>query len=587
MPRQTSLVGRYITYSELFDRRPTWDELISLVKALPLLDALTNIAKINLSLRYALQEHNRPNWGRLQQALVANFVNDDAFKRLQDRFAHESTDDRPIFLPANVLNVAKVVLMHSQNDRPLSDSDSPELRYAIGTACLMLNDLLLSEEEEHQITVGDQDARRLALLVQMLPQFELANPPAAHHLLFRYQIMFRTLLAQPGVRARISQACRTFDFRAEFEKLAGIDLDRWLHVVFSLYAYFLNGGDVFDPRPEFFYFDPKKSIEQTQVTETELAAVLKTIALAPADLGREVSKERPTDLRFDFIPFRSSPIFQVETARFACLDIALLLEKVHTGVHWVLHDANAHDPQKRYDLFQAWGILFEEYVHWLLHGMKTNLSVKYFRSPSWKGDGGESFDGILLDKAVLVPMEYKGGFLARKARYSGISEDFVKDVEDKFVPGSIQLAKKIGWLFGESEAKAKSIEGTSTDQIRAIVPVLVLQDHILRVPFLNWLLNKRFLHELAKHKLRAGTLVRPLNVVNIHELETMVNSAEASEFDLIYALHHRAVRDEEMLANLQEFLMQFPTYGREQSPRTKDVYNELKGHMFSYLFPSS
>ena len=581
-----SAVGAYITYSELFDRRPTWDEVTSLLKELPVLDALANIARINLSLRYALQEHNRPNWGRLQQTLVAHFVNDDTFKRLQERFAHVSTDDRPIFLPVNVLNLAKLVLIHSKKDSPLSTSDDPWLRYSIGTACLMLNDLLLSAEEEREITVGDRDVRRLALLVQMLAPFELANPPAAHHLLFRYQIIFRTLLAQQAVRQRISSACRNFDFAGEFRKLTGIELDRWLHIVFSLYAYFLNGGNVFDPRPEFFYFDPKKSLEQTQISEGELAAVLKTMALAPSDLAVEVGKERPTDLRFDFIPFRSFPMFRAGADRLACLDIALLLEKVHTGVHWVLHDAYANDPKKRDDLFQAWGILFEEYVHWLLDGIGSKLTVKYFRSPPWKGES-ESLDGILLDKGVFVPLEYKGGFLSRSARYSGIKEDFLEDVEEKFVPGCVQLAWKINALFGEDSSKTKSIEGVPIDQVRAIVPVLVLQDHILRVPFFNWLLNKRFQEQLSKYTLRVGTLVRPLSVVNISELETMVNSAEASEFDLVYALHHRAARDQEMLSNLQEFLMQFRTYGREQSTRTKRVYEELHGHMFSYLFAAS
>lgn len=126
--------------------------------------------------------------------------------------------------------------------------------------------------------------------------------------------------------------------------------------------------------------------------------------------------------------------------------------------------------------------------------------------------------------------------------------------------------------------------GLPTDKC-TVVPVLVLQDHILRVPFLNCYLNKRFEEKLDRHIFRPDIVVRPLSVVNIHELKTMVESAEASGFDFVYALHHRAVRDEEMLSNLQEFLMQFPQYGKERSARAIRVYDELQETMFSWLFP--
>jgi hypothetical protein len=141
--------------------------------------------------------------------------------------------------------------------------------------------------------------------------------------------------------------------------------------------------------------------------------------------------------------------------------------------------------------------------------------------------------------------------------------------------------------WADNEPERKTISGLPTQQVRAVVPVLVLQDHIARAPFVNWYLNRRFLREMSSYTLRRGTVVRPMSVVNIHELETMVESAEASGFDFVYALQHRAVRDEELRSNLQEFLMQFPTYGRERSKRAQKVFEELKGNMFSYLFLES
>jgi len=117
------------------------------------------------------------------------------------------------------------------------------------------------------------------------------------------------------------------------------------------------------------------------------------------------------------------------------------------------------------------------------------------------------------------------------------------------------------------------------------LPVLVVQDHGLRGLFLNWWLNKEFIRMMRSHTLRTEIEVLPLNVVNIQELETLVDSVESASFDFIYALHHKAVRDPEMVDDLQNFLLGFPGYGVRRSKRSLSVLKEIKKEMFSYLFP--
>jgi hypothetical protein len=519
------MAGAYITYSELFDRAPTWNEINALIKELPMLSAAVRLLQMNMAVRYAFQEHNRPNFGRLQQMMVNDFTDDKTFRRLKERFAYVSTDRRPLFVPLAILNVLRLVLTYSREAEPLTSEDIPALRYSLGTACLMMNDLLLSTEEKEQIGEGDKDARRLALMVQSLAPFELANPPAAHHLLFRYGVMFRLLLNDPAVRARIAWLCRGFDFQAEFERLTGIGLEQWLHVVFAIYTYYLQGGNVFEPHPEFSNIDPTVFAEQSKLSDAELNTVLRTVSRPLRDLRREVAREAGTDPRFDFLPFRRYPLLPIVDNRLACIDLAFVLEKLHVGVHWVMHDAYPQRGPKRDDLFKAWGILFEEYVHWLLSGMESTIPIKYFR-PQWQ-EGGESLDGMLLQGDVLVPLEYKGGFLARSARYSGKVDVFTKDPDEKFGSGCHQLAWKLNTIFAQDESQRKRMtDAPPLTHIRAVVPVLVLQDHILRVPFLNWYLNRRFKNELAAFSLRPEVIVRPLNVLNVNELETMITQAK-------------------------------------------------------------
>jgi len=575
-------VRAYIAYSEVFDTQPTWQQIIGVVKELQMVDAVLVLSRMNLAVRFALQEHNRPNFGRLQQVLIGNFTDDEIFKRLQERFPHVSTEERPIFVPISILNVLRLVLAHSRPGTEPNLADDPKLQFAIGRSCLMMNDLLLSTEEKREIKEGTKESRRLALLVQILAPFELANPPAAHHLLFRFNVLYRTILNDPAVRARISQECNGFEFEQEFRSLTGIPLERWLSIVFSMYAYFLHGGNVFDPHPDYRQIDPSAFRGDSGIAEAELRTVLATTSAAITDVCAAVTAEAPTDPRFDFVPFRSKPLVSVVENRFVPIDIAFMLEKLHTGVQWAMHDALSRE--RREQLFQAWGILFEEYVHWLLGGMETKLAITYIPTPQWK-EGGESFDGVLLRDSVFMPIECKGGFLSRAARYSGAKEEFFGEMEEKFVPGCRQLARKTKALFTADSVERKHLSSVTLDSIRAVVPVLAVQDQILRAPGLNWYLNMKFQGEMRGFQARPDIVVRPLTVVNVNELETMVNSAEAVGFDFIYALHHRTIRDEEVLSNLQEWLMQFPDYGRSQSPRTKRIYDESHDPLFSYLFP--
>jgi hypothetical protein len=63
-------MGAYITYSDLFDRTPSWEEIIASIQTLPMLKAAVTLIRMNMVLRFALQEPNRPNFGRLQQMIA-------------------------------------------------------------------------------------------------------------------------------------------------------------------------------------------------------------------------------------------------------------------------------------------------------------------------------------------------------------------------------------------------------------------------------------------------------------------------------------------------------------------------------------
>lgn len=71
----------------------------------------------------------------------------------------------------------------------------------------MMNDFLLTEQEELAITKGTPDEREKQLMAQMLTLWELMNPANAYHLLLRSHVLFRNLLKDEGICASVRAKC--------------------------------------------------------------------------------------------------------------------------------------------------------------------------------------------------------------------------------------------------------------------------------------------------------------------------------------------------------------------------------------------
>lgn len=553
------------------------------MKGISLRHAVDALARLNQFVRYSLQEHGRPNFGRIQEVMAAGYLDDDLLSALKLRFSTERCEDRPLFLPQNVLPVFRTAILECDEKRDVDASQDDAVRYSFGRACLMMNDLLFTQAEQQALFQGTDDEKTRELISQTISGFELTNAPKADHLMPRLQIMYRVLLKESNVRSRIAQECRGFDFLREFEAQVGISLEHWLFIVFAIYAYFIQGASPLEPHPEYQVINPISFRGESGIGANEFDIVLATMSTSIPDLRCALESEMGTDARHDFVAFRSKPLLKITDTALLPVDLSFILEKCHTGVHWAIHDRASREVRK--DLFKAWGILFEEYVHWLLTGMQTGLPLTYVPRPKWSVGGEESFDGLLTQGAVVAPIECKGGFVSRAARHSGNAKLLFEDIDKKFAAGSDQLADKIGMLFGNRPKVNRSLAGISFENTRAVVPILLLQDHILKHPFPNWYFNKRFQTRLTRYSLREGVHVRPLTSIGIHDLESIVHSVESADFDFICAIHNRAVRDQEMKSDLREALRSFPNYGQSPSPRFVDILQQVQSDWQSYLFP--
>jgi hypothetical protein len=127
----------------------------------------------------------------------------------------------------------------------------------------------------------------------------------------------------------------------------------------------------------------------------------------------------------------------------------------------------------------------------LLTSLDGQDSAEFYPDTCWE-DGAKAFDAILRRKKVVVAMEYKGGFLRQDARYSSSVELFMRDLDAKISEGCFQLARNIADLFPPT-GNGKTLRDVPIPlDTFCVLPVLVVQDSILRTPFVNYFLNKKF-----------------------------------------------------------------------------------------------
>jgi len=233
MKPEINPVATILEYREVYDRPARLEELVPLLRDLDLVASASLLCQMNADFR--LTKRQKEATAKTQQIIAGGLLSDETIDRLKQRFGQAHMSERPIFYPAQILNVLRLVMEHSAGTRnPLVDASA---RYALGEACLMMNDLMMTEAERKAVAPGDSENVKRALMVQMLAPFELLNASSIVHVAYRSRVMFRELLGKKDVIERIRNQCQGFDFEREFLRIAKVPLSHWLLLMFAFYAY--------------------------------------------------------------------------------------------------------------------------------------------------------------------------------------------------------------------------------------------------------------------------------------------------------------------------------------------------------------
>jgi hypothetical protein len=575
----------YLTYRELFDRLPTEDELLAIIRNLNAFQTAVFTARLSATYRHATWSRNPQNKKAVEkfQYWFASAIPDMETKiRIEKRFGGQNPSRRPLFHPLQFLNVMRLALISSEGDDNARPDTNELCRNQFGMACLMVSDLFLTLDEQQNIRTGSIDDRRKQLMLQFLASLEVSNPTPLRHLLFRAYATYRVALRDPELTSRIKKECGGLDIEKDFESHFGIPLFGWLSLVFAAQTMLIiRTQEQLLIQPENVLINRKTMLKDSTLTQAQIDNFFDLLSMGFDELRAEIRKERPVDKRLDFVPFKSKPFFVTAPDCYACIDYAFVTEKLHNGPYFLL--SNKFPEKERWKVFNAWGLLFESYVTWLLRGLHGRHSAQFFPDTRWE-DGEKSFDAVFVKKRMVIVMEFKGGFLPQNARYSNDLDSFMSTLQGRFGNGCTQLARDISGLFPATGEGKKLQNIPIHSNTLYVLPILVVQDLMLRTPFVNYFLNQQFQLERDKFPAKKSVEILPLNVVQITDLESLLELAEAIDLDVMHTLHRRCKESPDMLKEIPDVVNEVNLNPEHTSPRFDDIYQKSNDEMCAILF---
>lgn len=292
----------------------------------------------------------------------------------------------------------------------------------------------------------------------------------------------------------------------------GIGTPDFVTILFSLYSIFLAAMDPDTPgtslpKPswsgglvEFPNLDPNRP-EDVAVART-LDAVSISWGMLHDDLsGVHVSGP-------NILAFLHHPLIRIAGEEFWSFDPGLILSAGSNGLFWRAVDAYEASGGDRQELFNAAGIVFEEYL--------SDFFDSVGREDAIRGDEeGEGLpDFLIVEGDTLVAVEAKSAVMRDDVKWSADSKQIRTELEK--IMKNNQFMSAIGRLFQEHPE--------ITSGIKRVVPVIVVLDPCFASPGLE--------HDVNEGITKPGVdcSVEGLHLLNISELEISGNYLREQAF---------------------------------------------------------
>jgi hypothetical protein len=540
-----------IGWYDLTGKRGTERDIADLVKGLNRTSALVSLARINILL--AVDRFRRENnlTIKVQGYLVSDFLDDDVFSRLKEKFGAERLDVRSIFHSQQVLLLARYVLIYSAVEGGAETEESKEARGILGKCLLLVSDLLVSPEMAADLRDKTMPKPKNSILLQLsvAAGVEVNNPPDMRSSVVRSDTLFGEILK------RIPS---DLNLAAIFKERTGMHINEYVDFnVGTLVNYLARDPNELLEKADPYFLNPA-TFFPAEVKDS--AEKFWNIELGTLERYRE-ELTAPTRLvpHQNFTPFRKRPFFRTNGT---CIPIhpCFVQEKLEAGLFWTIFHT-LKDDTERDALFSLWGRLFEVYIIEALTAA-TKGKNQFIPFPKYLDNEQEAFDGFLSNGRICVVFESKAGFLKAESKFSEDPKLLIPDLEDKFgssKSGALrQMASNITQVFNKNRAKRREIDGLDLANAHVIVPVLVVQEKFVSSPLTAYFLADSFRSVLRKQRLTRDIdcQCQGLIVMDAYDVEALRVCNSNSAFDLLECILERS-RLGDQVYEFHDFLIDY------------------------------
>ncbi len=392
--------------------------------------------------------------------------------------------------------------------------------YELAKCYLIANELIGTHTPDFGRNLTEE--QRKELLAALIPASEYAiNPSPWPHIK-------NTLVRSKEFLARLQDAALTFDLSETFSQATGLTLQEYQYLIFSILSVSSNFSPEEILEGKVLFVDTKPSPALTLLYDK----LLQHACISIDELAAQ-AKAIPS-LSNEFRLWRKYPLVKIDENHIMCIDIGFLLEKLETGVFWIIRDKlEKAKTGKGEEIIGLRGQVFEDYaasiIRRVINAQTPSNMEGYIIGPKYDRNRGECTDIAVCGDDALILLECKAPLLSAKTKFSGDFRKFYNELKDKIIEGKDtkrrkgikQLWNAIQTLGHTNKKKRGKVEGIDISKVKKIYPVLILSDRVFSFPLMNRFLDSEFQRFVKHSNLKKHLEIMPLTVLTIADLESL------------------------------------------------------------------
>lgn len=492
-------IGKMISANQV-DFPDSKEHLTQILNSFNFADILITLARTNLLLQCS------KDFSLAERILQKNFCS---------RYLREEIDRRGltgdfIFNRQSTLRLLSESVRVSDPCSTRSPDTTDDAKIELARCYLIANKAPNYESSDHEIGLAEE--KRKELLVASIPftayPENSAEPRRVKNPLVRSKEFLR----------RFQEESSKFDMNKTFHEATGLTPQDYQYLIYSIAAFYLTLSPEEILKGEGLFVDTKPSPTLAQLYEKLLPHVCISID--------ELRDEAKLDcFKNDFRLWRRYPLVKVGENHICCVDMGFLLDKLQTGVFWILREHLKNDSKGKGVFEKLWGDVFANYATSIIErgvNAETLFVEKCMPGPKYiQKTEAECTDIAVCGEDTLILLECKSSVLAASAKFSGNFGEFHEGIVPNAIKGIKQLAEAIQSLGTTNKTERRKVDGINIPSTKKIYPVLVLFDYTFSSLYINRFLNSEFQRILKRDTLAEYLKIMPLIVLTIMDLELL------------------------------------------------------------------